>query len=159
MARGWFAFLLLEIVLLKNFFFSVLLVKSIHKHPYLVTCLIHITRVSQVQDTFTATLHYQLAYRLQNHAFDMAVLDMAQFNDALLIKVDPRMTPMCTFGCGSWPSKSNFWVIVLYFEFIENKLFCWRGGSGLAGVKHTFYVFYASSWSNLFSRENMRKKC
>ena len=27
----------------------------------------------------------------------MAVLDMAQFNDALLIQVDPGMTPMCTF--------------------------------------------------------------
>ena len=27
----------------------------------------------------------------------MAVPDMAQSNDALLIQVDPRMTPMCTF--------------------------------------------------------------
>ena len=50
-----------------------------------------------MQDTFAATLHYQLAYRLQNHAFDMAVPDMAQSNDALLIQVDPGMTPMCTF--------------------------------------------------------------
>ena len=45
----------------------------------------------------SAILHYQLAYRLQNHVFDMAVLDMAQSNDALLIQVDPGMTPMCTF--------------------------------------------------------------
>ena len=50
-----------------------------------------------MQDTFAATLHYQLAYRLQNHAFDMAVPDIAQSNDALLIQVDPGMTPMCTF--------------------------------------------------------------
>ena len=50
-----------------------------------------------MQDTFAATLHYQLAYRLQNHAFDMAVPDIAQSNDVLLIQVDPGMTPMCTF--------------------------------------------------------------
>ena len=56
-----------------------------------------ITRASQVQDTFAATLHYHLAYRLQNHAFDMAVTNIAQSNDALLIQVDPRMTLMCTF--------------------------------------------------------------
>ena len=31
-----------------------------------------------MQDTFAATLHYQLAYKLQNHAFDMAVPDIAQ---------------------------------------------------------------------------------
>ena len=70
------------------------------KNPHLCDALkvqVQITRASQVQDTFAAKLHYQLAYRLQNHAFDMAVPDMAQSNDALLIQVDPRMTPMCTF--------------------------------------------------------------
>ena len=50
-----------------------------------------------MQDIFAATLHYQLVYRLQNHAFDMALPDMAQSNDALLIQVDPGMTPMCMF--------------------------------------------------------------
>ena len=58
---------------------------------------VQITGASQVQDTFAATFLYQLAYRLQNHAFDMAVPDIAQSNDALLIQVDPGMTPMCTF--------------------------------------------------------------
>ena len=70
------------------------------KDPHLCDALkvqVQITRTSQVQDTFATTLHYQLAYRLQNHAFDMAILDIAQFNDALLIQVDPRMTPMCMF--------------------------------------------------------------
>ena len=43
------------------------------------------------------TLHYQLAYRLQNHAFDMAVPKMTQTDDALLIQVDSGLTPMCTF--------------------------------------------------------------
>ena len=70
------------------------------KDPHLCDALkvqVQITGAFQVQDTFAATLHYQLAYRLQNHAFDMAVPDIAQSNDALLIQVDPGMTPMCTF--------------------------------------------------------------
>ena len=70
------------------------------KDPHLCDALkvqVQITGASQVQDIFATTLHYQLAYRLQNHVFDMAVPDMAQSNDALLIQVDPGMTPMCTF--------------------------------------------------------------
>ena len=70
------------------------------KDPYLCDALkvqVQITRASLVQDTYATTLHYQLAYRLQNHAFDMAVSKMAQTNDALLIQVDPRLTLMCTF--------------------------------------------------------------
>ena len=70
------------------------------KDPHLCDALkvqVQITRASQVQDTYAATLYYQLAYRLQNHAFDMVVLAMAQTKDALLIQVDPGMTPMCTF--------------------------------------------------------------
>ena len=58
---------------------------------------VQITGASQVPDTFAATLHYQLAYRLQNHAFDVAIPEFAQSNDALLIQVDPGMTPTCTF--------------------------------------------------------------
>ena len=34
---------------------------------------------------------------LQNQAFDMVVLDMAQTNDALLIQVDSGMAPICMF--------------------------------------------------------------
>ena len=73
------------------------------KDPHLCDTLkalkvqVQLIGASQVQDTYAAALHYQLAYRLQNHAFNMAVLDMAQSNDALLIQVDPGMTPMCTF--------------------------------------------------------------
>ncbi|KAK4583122.1 hypothetical protein RGQ29_026064 [Quercus rubra] len=58
----------------------------------------HLCDALKVQDTFAATLHYQLAYRLQNHAFDMAVPDIAQSNDALLIQVDPGMTPIKESG-------------------------------------------------------------
>ena len=70
------------------------------KDPHLCDALkvqVQITRASQVQDTFAATLHYQLTYRLQNHAFDMAVPNMAQSNDALLIQVYPGMILMCMF--------------------------------------------------------------
>ena len=49
-------------------------------------------------------LEKQLLLQLQSmkgsrktHAFDMAIPDLAQSNDALLIQVDPGMTPMCTF--------------------------------------------------------------
>ena len=59
------------------------------KDPHLCDALkvqVQIIGASQVQDTFAATLYYQLAYRFQNHVFDMAVLDMAQSNDALLIQ-------------------------------------------------------------------------
>ena len=34
---------------------------------------------------------------LQNHAFDMVILDMAQTNDALLIQVDSGMAPIYMF--------------------------------------------------------------
>ena len=30
---------------------------------------VQITGTSQAQDTYATTLHYQLAYKLQNHAF------------------------------------------------------------------------------------------
>ena len=49
-------------------------------YPYLCDALkvqVQITRASQMQDTFATTLHYQLAYRLQNHVFGMVVPDMA----------------------------------------------------------------------------------
>ena len=70
------------------------------KDPHLCDALkvqVQITRASQVQDTYTATVHYQLAYRLQNYAFDMAVPKMAQTDDALLIQVDLGLTLICTF--------------------------------------------------------------
>ena len=70
------------------------------KDPHLCDALkvqVQIIGASQIQDTYAATLHYQLAYRLQNHAFDVAILEIAQIDDALLIQVDPGLTLMCTF--------------------------------------------------------------
>ena len=74
--------------------------KMLLKGPHLCDALkmqVQITGASQVQDTFAATLHYQLAYRLQNHTFNMVVPNMTQSNDALLIQVDPGLSFMCTF--------------------------------------------------------------
>ena len=70
------------------------------KDPHLCDALkvqVQIIGASQVQDTYAATLHYQLAYSLQNHAIDVAVPEIAQTDDALLIQVGLRLTPMCTF--------------------------------------------------------------
>ena len=50
------------------------------KDPYLCDAFkvqVQITGASLVQDIYVATLHYQFTYRLQNHVFDMAVLEMA----------------------------------------------------------------------------------
>ena len=68
------------------------------KDPHLCDALkvqVQIIGVSQVQDTYAATPLSTCG--LQNHAFDMAVFEMAQTDDALLIQVDPGLTPMCTF--------------------------------------------------------------
>ena len=54
-----------------------------------------VTRVVRRPDTISQ--FFPTILTTKNHAFDMAILDIAQFNDALLIQVDPRMTPMCMF--------------------------------------------------------------
>ncbi|KAJ6979222.1 hypothetical protein NC653_027397 [Populus alba x Populus x berolinensis] len=54
---------------------------------------LQITGADQVLDTYQATLHYQMAYRVQNHAFDL-VLPVT--NDALLITVDTNQRATCT---------------------------------------------------------------
>lgn len=43
------------------------------------------------------TLHYQIAYRIQNHAFDIPVLDFTQTRDALFLKIDATAVPTCTY--------------------------------------------------------------
>ena len=54
---------------------------------------LQITGADQVLDTYQATLHYQMAYRVQNHAFDL-VLPVT--NDVLLIIVDTNQRATCT---------------------------------------------------------------
>jgi hypothetical protein len=54
---------------------------------------LQIIGADQVLDTYQATLHYQMAYRVQNHAFDL-VLPVT--NDALLITVDTNQRATCT---------------------------------------------------------------
>ena len=54
---------------------------------------LQITSADQVLDTYQDALHYQMAYRVQNHAFDL-VLPIT--NDALLITVDTNQRATCT---------------------------------------------------------------
>ncbi|KAF4360715.1 hypothetical protein F8388_016502 [Cannabis sativa] len=49
--------------------------------------------VDQDPTSLGATLHYQMAYRLHDHALD---LNFPQTQDALLISVDSKQVPTCT---------------------------------------------------------------
>nr|GEV35605.1 putative zinc finger, CCHC-type [Tanacetum cinerariifolium] len=63
--------------------------------PLLLTALkaqIQIGGTSQV-NTFQATFHYQMAYRVQNHSLDILVSGQDNVGDALLIDVDSNATP------------------------------------------------------------------
>nr|GEU31482.1 putative zinc finger, CCHC-type [Tanacetum cinerariifolium] len=67
--------------------------------PSLLTSLkaqIHIGGTPQV-NTFQATFHYQMAYRVQNHSLDILVPGQDNARDALLIDVDSNATPTCTY--------------------------------------------------------------
>lgn len=44
-----------------------------------------------------ATLHYQIAYRVQNHSFDIPVPDFVHNKDALFLKIDAASVPTCTY--------------------------------------------------------------
>ena len=54
---------------------------------------LQITGADQVLEIYQATLHYQMAYRVQNHAFD---LGLPLTNDTLLITVDTNQRATCT---------------------------------------------------------------
>ncbi|CDP22247.1 unnamed protein product [Coffea canephora] len=64
--------------------------------PHLLDALkvqVQIIGVDQVQDAIAATLHYQMAYRVQNHALDLTI---PGGEDALLIQVDEKNSTSCT---------------------------------------------------------------
>ena len=63
---------------------------------YLSTALkvqLHTVRAPQVRDPIVAILHYQMVYRVQNHALDIMLPQSS--NDALLITVDSHHVPSC----------------------------------------------------------------
>nr|GFB36148.1 zinc finger, CCHC-type, viral movement protein [Tanacetum cinerariifolium] len=67
--------------------------------PPLLTALkaqIQIGGTPQV-NTFQATFHYQMAYRVQNHSLDILVPGQDNAGDALLIDVESNATPTCTY--------------------------------------------------------------
>ncbi|GJT38604.1 hypothetical protein Tco_0938469 [Tanacetum coccineum] len=49
-------------------------------------------------NTFQATFHYQMAYRVQNHSLDILVPGQDNTGDALLIDVDSNATLTCTYA-------------------------------------------------------------
>lgn len=70
-----------------------------HKDPHLNTALkvqIHITCAPQVSTTNATTLYNQMVYKIQNHAFDIGILN-SHSEDDFLLKVDSNITPSCTY--------------------------------------------------------------
>lgn len=68
--------------------------------PHALDCLkvqVQITGALQVATAVAATLHYQIAYRIQNHAFDILVPEFAQNKDALFLKIDAASVPTYTY--------------------------------------------------------------
>ncbi|GJY64068.1 hypothetical protein Tco_0465528 [Tanacetum coccineum] len=64
--------------------------------PTTLKAQIHIGGTPQV-NTFQATFHYQMAYRVQNHSLDILVPGQDNAGDDLLIDVDSNATPTCTY--------------------------------------------------------------
>ncbi|KAI8556210.1 hypothetical protein RHMOL_Rhmol05G0234600 [Rhododendron molle] len=64
--------------------------------PHLQTALkvqVQIGGASQISTTYAATLHYQMAYRLQNHAFDMSL--PSSTDEALFLTVNAPHQASC----------------------------------------------------------------
>ncbi|VVB04428.1 unnamed protein product [Arabis nemorensis] len=54
---------------------------------------LQITGAPQVGNTYAATLHHQMAYRVQNHAMDLSL--PCDTEDALLIQLESQHSPSC----------------------------------------------------------------
>ncbi|KAH9622967.1 hypothetical protein KSS87_001070, partial [Heliosperma pusillum] len=54
---------------------------------------LQITGTPQVGNTYAATLHHQMAYRVQNHAMDLSL--PRDTNDALFIQLESQHSPSC----------------------------------------------------------------
>ncbi|GAV83816.1 hypothetical protein CFOL_v3_27261 [Cephalotus follicularis] len=65
--------------------------------PYLLSALkvqVQIFGAPQISSTFVATIHYQMAFRAQNHALDLVVPQRTE--DALMITINSTHVPSCT---------------------------------------------------------------
>ncbi|KAG7572281.1 Viral movement protein, partial [Arabidopsis suecica] len=54
---------------------------------------LQITGAPQIGNTYAATLHHQMAYRVQNHAMDLSL--PRDTEDALLIQLESQHSPSC----------------------------------------------------------------
>lgn len=74
---------------------------------------VQIVRAPQAQTTNAAILHFKMAYRLQNHAFE--ILTPNWTDDALLINYDTSPTPQpCVHSeskLSGWTHQTSSWVI------------------------------------------------
>lgn len=69
------------------------------KDPHLSTCMkvqLQITRAPSVSTTSAATLQHQMIYRIQNHAFDLAIPN-PHSDSALLLNVNSTIASSCTY--------------------------------------------------------------
>lgn len=65
-------------------------------YPLLLDALkvqVHIQGAAQAQEAIAATLHYQMAYRVQNHAYD---LSLPGGTDALFLNIEEGQSASCT---------------------------------------------------------------
>jgi hypothetical protein len=75
---------------------------------------LQIAGADQVLDTYQATLHYQMAYRVQNHAFDL-VLPVT--NDVLLITIDTNQRATCTYVPRQNPERGLTEATPLFLDY------------------------------------------
>lgn len=67
--------------------------------PHLASALkvqIHIIVAPQISSSYVTTLHHQMVYRVQNHAFNLAI-PISHEEESLLLKVDSNNAPSCTY--------------------------------------------------------------
>ena len=109
---------------------------------------IQITGAPQISSTYAATLHHQMVYIIQNHAFDIAIPN-PHSEDALLLKVDSNSAPCCTYVPRQLPRQElvkllpETWVttyerlqtqVALVPVQTNNPLFIWKT-DGLVEIK------------------------
>lgn len=58
---------------------------------------VQISGAPQIATSYAATIHYQIAYRIQNHSFDIPFPEFTKAEEALFLKVDTNKVLHCTY--------------------------------------------------------------
>ncbi|CAH8254130.1 unnamed protein product [Arabidopsis lyrata] len=102
---------------------------------------LQITGAPQVRNTYAATLHHQMAYRVQNHSMDLSL--PSDTEDALLIQLESQYSPSCIHIPRQIPREElvkllpESWVTTMRNSMIE--------------------VFQYNRWTLLFTEEKTEK--